>query len=741
MDNGNLLLLISVGGLYVSENGLTRVQFLSATGKWRSAEASTIIRLKALGEIKPETPVRESAIEPGVPAAVHSATRDHFTDEDRAPFESEPEALAEAEPAVESGASHVTSADAQADVEAKAEAEAEPEAEADGEDGGQPGVAAVAASRQARKGAAADAAAGLAEAGPAEPAPVEKPAPAAAAKPKPPASGMKAPAARPASAPRSTAQPYTGPSSRSSVVTEPPPWKILATVGVVSAAILLALSFVNNLGQSSPAPARPAAPAAQIAPAVAEHRAFMRRAIELRAEPSARSPQRASAARGVEVVRLGPVRSDGWARIRLANRSEGYVLAAALGDSAPPRLAAGSELSRRTISAVSTEVLVAPGGSVRMAILRSGQTVQVAGLLQDRRDWVEVILDDGRVGYIQVRALRRPASRPAAAPASGQAAPAPSRTAPPPRQAAPPAAQPAPAPAERAAFARTAATIHADASSASRQIARAARGSSLTQIGEPGGTGWVRVRNEQGRTGWVRANVLADARPPALDGAGVQQLAVTAPAAPVYRRVGGETFAELPSGRMVTVAGRLREHTAWVEVILPNGDIGYMQLAAFASRPAPPASAQTARPAAPGAGAAVQADPPVKGPGLAAQPDPGAAGSGADGASAGALPPASGPVTAPVWTRRPSGQDMADAQPRRLMRWRRAEQVTFQCRFNARNRLEQCQVIAPSTSDARFHEWGLAIIAQYEARPLDESGQPVAGRLVVMPTLEFEPPR
>ncbi len=96
-------------------------------------------------------------------------------------------------------------------------------------------------------------------------------------------------------------------------------------------------------------------------------------------------------------------------------------------------------------------------------------------------------------------------------------------------------------------------------------------------------------------------------------------------------------------------------------------------------------------------------------------------------------------VTAPVWLRRPSGNDLARVYPPRAAEEGIGGRATLICGVDGDGRLEACKIESESPVGYGFGEAILKLAPLFRMGPLDRAGGPTAGKTVRVPMVLFVP--
>lgn len=90
-------------------------------------------------------------------------------------------------------------------------------------------------------------------------------------------------------------------------------------------------------------------------------------------------------------------------------------------------------------------------------------------------------------------------------------------------------------------------------------------------------------------------------------------------------------------------------------------------------------------------------------------------------------------VTDPIWTKKPTGEDIARAYPDAAMRGNLHGSVILTCTMTDAGPLAECEVEEGEAPGMGFGAAALELSKKFRARKVDTSGQPVAGRPVKLP--------
>ena len=96
-------------------------------------------------------------------------------------------------------------------------------------------------------------------------------------------------------------------------------------------------------------------------------------------------------------------------------------------------------------------------------------------------------------------------------------------------------------------------------------------------------------------------------------------------------------------------------------------------------------------------------------------------------------------VTAPDWTQKPVGADVARVYPKAAEQDRVGGSAVIACRFGDDLRLHGCKVVRESPPQDGFGAAALALAPLFQAKPLDKTGAAVAGAAIRIP-IRFLPP-
>ncbi|MCC5995855.1 MAG: hypothetical protein JJU18_05740 [Oceanicaulis sp.] len=578
------------------------ISYFTREGHWTNVQLSSIARLKMRGAMDFQTLVRTSPLEAGAPAALHPATRHLFTDEDRTAL-AQPEADIESpvgavdttragHPEPSEQPAHIVDGNAlTATVPMPDEAGANGAPDVVEDDGTEADVPAPAPASRPKKqdhkpsgqGEPRSPAsiAGVTDAQKGAPRTVQKH---RATKPASTAAGSGAAKTQKAAPSRPADETATKDNLRYRVSSAPahtpnapsnPNWKAYAGVAGASVAVLVLLHAIsdNTPSRPEPAPARPQAPAqtavqtetaAPAQPQITRTTVFVRTRTQMHASATESSRRLRDLERNESVTRLGEPGPGGWSRVSTSGDLTGYVRSRNLASARPPALTPGARSIERAVTVARADVYENPAGASVIASLSQGDRVRVNGRLSQRREWVEVVMDDSRIGYTPLATFTPPPQR----------APTP---APPP---------PAPVLTQSAAFAQTASPLRVSASSGANVAGHVQRGDPLTVISPETQSDWRRVRLRNGTEGYLPAALVQSHPPPQLDTSIAGRAIVRSVIAPVFSEPAtDQAFERFSDGQIVNVLGQLTEHHEWVEVILPDGQVAYMRAADFEAQP------------------------------------------------------------------------------------------------------------------------------------------------------------
>lgn len=92
-------------------------------------------------------------------------------------------------------------------------------------------------------------------------------------------------------------------------------------------------------------------------------------------------------------------------------------------------------------------------------------------------------------------------------------------------------------------------------------------------------------------------------------------------------------------------------------------------------------------------------------------------------------------VTAPVWTQRPTGEDVASAYPKAMRTSGVEGRAAMVCRIDDDGRLQDCAVAVEEPLKAGFGPATLKLAKRFRMKPLDGAGEPVSGAQIRIPVM------
>jgi len=95
----------------------------------------------------------------------------------------------------------------------------------------------------------------------------------------------------------------------------------------------------------------------------------------------------------------------------------------------------------------------------------------------------------------------------------------------------------------------------------------------------------------------------------------------------------------------------------------------------------------------------------------------------------------------PHWLRLPTGDDFANFYPEAAARADLSGQAVLSCRFDAKGRLADCQVLGESPRGQNFGDAALRLATRFQAPPEACNGQPVEGHQITIPIRFVAPSR
>jgi protein TonB len=96
-------------------------------------------------------------------------------------------------------------------------------------------------------------------------------------------------------------------------------------------------------------------------------------------------------------------------------------------------------------------------------------------------------------------------------------------------------------------------------------------------------------------------------------------------------------------------------------------------------------------------------------------------------------PPHVAVISNPDWTRKPTGDDLANYYPDRAQRMNVAGRATISCTVTVQGALTGCSVTSEDPADYGFGQAALKMAHLFKMKPQTADGQPVGGASVTVP--------
>jgi hypothetical protein len=120
---------------------------------------------------------------------------------------------------------------------------------------------------------------------------------------------------------------------------------------------------------------------------------------------------------------------------------------------------------------------------------------------------------------------------------------------------------------------------------------------------------------------------------------------------------------------------------------------------------------------------------------FAAPGDPGLSAAGSNSAATDAATKADNPVTHPIWTRRPSQNDLMRLYPRGVRGIRAT--VVASCLIDVAGKFSSCEITREDPGQMGFGDATIRLSKLFQMKATDGDGAPVAGRRLVLPVVWY----
>jgi hypothetical protein len=97
-----------------------------------------------------------------------------------------------------------------------------------------------------------------------------------------------------------------------------------------------------------------------------------------------------------------------------------------------------------------------------------------------------------------------------------------------------------------------------------------------------------------------------------------------------------------------------------------------------------------------------------------------------------ATSPADNPVTRPIWTRRPSRDDLVRLYPRNIGD-AKTVRVVAKCQIGPDGKFRNCEIVREDPASEAFAEATISLSKLFQMKPEDGEGKAVAGRQLFLP--------